>query len=325
MDKTLLVKEYKQCNPSLSIRRLCRSMGLCRASFYAGLKAMRHNEKLDKEVWDQIVTLWETFPGIGYRKLCPKLGIGAHRVMRILRNFRHPKPSRINPKPTRERRIPNVLKMITNDLKTYSIKLGRGNWILREGKNKYRHIIDPTRPYQLWAGDWKELRVPLLGTTLYIFTIIDCYTRQLMGWELSIIKDSSAAIKASRAAILMAEQESFFNPRKLIMHTDQGGAYVADDYISYWRDLGVILSTADKGKPTQNPYAEAFFSIVRRFCLNYSEILTITDAKKSIIDFFNLYNQKWPHGAINNMSPNQKLESYRCSLKSKNNGLVFNA
>ena len=85
--------------------------------------------------------------------------------------------------------------------------------------------------------------------------------------------------------------------------------------VPYWRDLGVILSTADKGKPTQNPYAEEFFSIVRRFCLNYSEILTITDAKKSIIDFFNLYNQKCLHGAINNMSPNQKLESYRCGLK----------
>ena len=45
-------------------------------------------------------------------------------------------------------------------------------------------------------------------------------------------KDSAAAINAAKAAIEMASRDVLFNPRKLIMHTDQGGAYIADDYIS---------------------------------------------------------------------------------------------
>ena len=318
MEKTLLVTEYKQSNPSLSIHCLCRSFNLARSSFYAGVKSIRRNNKLDRIVWDQILKIWERFPGIGYRKLVVKLNCNGKKALRILRKYRTGKSHLILPKAACSRRIPNVIKLITEDLKSHSTKLGRNNWVLREGKNKYRHIIKPTRPYQLWAGDWKELKIPLLGVTLYIFTIIDCYTRQLMGSELSIVKDSSSAIKAAKSALLMAQNDRLFNPRKLIMHTDQGGAYVSDQYSQYWRSLGVILSTADKGKPTQNPYAEAFFSILSRFWLNYKEILTVTDAKEVISEFFSIYNCEWPHGAINNMTPDQKLQHFHLSLKSTN-------
>ena len=315
MEKTKLVQEYKGSNPSLAIQSLCSAFGLARSSFYFGVKSIRLNNKSDKIVWDQIVKIWEIFPGFGYRKLSKKLGYSGNKILRILRKYRNPSPPRLQIKPVSPRRIPNVIKMITQELKNHQGKLWRGNWILREGKNKYRHIIDPTRPYQLWAADWKELNIPLLGVTLYIFAIIDCYTRQLMGWELSIIKDSQSAIKAAEAALSQARKDLVFNPRKLIMHTDQGGAYISDQYMSYCRHYGIILSTADKGKPTQNPYAEAFFSILSRFCLKYKEIIPVTDAKDSIIEFFKLYNEQWPHGAIENMTPNEKLLQYHHSLK----------
>jgi len=281
--------------------------------------------KLDKTIWDQILKIWEKFPGIGYRKLAPKLNCGGKKILRIIRKYRKGSQRIILPKEPSKRRILNVIKLITNDLKKYGEKCKRGNWILREGKNEYRHVIDPTRPYQLWAGDWKELKIPLLGVTLYIFTIIDCYTRQLMGWELSIIKEPSSAIKAAKTAISLANKDPLFNPRKLIMHTDQGGAYISDDYIQYWRLLGVILSTADKGKPTQNPYAEAFFSILSRFCLKYKEILTVTDAKDVVTEFFSIYNNEWTHGSINNMTPNQKLDAFHLSLNSENYGPILGA
>ena len=124
-----------------------------------------------------------------------------------------------------------------------------------------------------------------------------------MGWELSLIKDPSSAIKAADMAISKAKKDPLFILRKLIMHTDQGGAYISDQYIEYWRSQGVILSTADRGKPTQNPYAESFFSILSRFWLRYKEILTVTDAKLVVSEFFSIYNSEWTHGAINNMTP----------------------
>ena len=98
MEKTLLVTEYKQGNPSLSIHSLCHSFGLARSSFYAGVKSIKRNNKLDKIVWNQILKLWEKLPGIGYRKLATKLNCNGKKVLRILRKYRTGKNHLILPK-----------------------------------------------------------------------------------------------------------------------------------------------------------------------------------------------------------------------------------
>ena len=97
---------------------------------------------------------------------------------------------------------------------------------------------------------------------------------------------------------------------------------ISDEYIDHWRSLGVILSTSDRGKPTQNPYAEAFFSLLTRFCLQYKEILTVSDAKQVLSDFFSTYNSQWPHGSLDNMTPDQKLKQFHLSLNRKFSGPI---
>ena len=134
-----------------------------------------------------------------------------------------------------------------------------------------------------------------------------------MGWELSIIKDSKAAIRAGEMAINTASQGPLFIARELIVHSDQGSAYTSDETMEFWRNQGVILSTADRGKPTQNPYVESFFSLLVRFWLNYHELQTLLDARASITDFFEIYNNEWPHGSLNNLTPRQKLTEYQKS------------
>jgi len=250
---------------------------------------------------------------MGCLPLANKLQIGKSKIERILKAFR-PIKTPVFRKREIPRKVPNVIRFITESLIQSPQKQARNNWILRHGKNKYRHVIDPTRPYQLWAGDWKELRLPLMKITIYIFVIIDCYSRQLMGWEFSIIKDSKAAIRASKNALEKAHKDPLFHPRKLIMHTDQGSAYMASDTIQFWRSYGVIVSSADKGKPTQNPYVEAFFSILSRCWLRINEIHSIYDATNSLTYFFNLYNSERPHSALNFRSPDQALLDYKSYL-----------
>ena len=204
----------------------------------------------------------------------------------------------------------NLVKIITQELIDHSDKLARGNWVLRNGKNKYRKVIEPTRPYQLWAADWKEFKLPL-GVTIYIFVIIDCYTRQLVGYAIAINKDANIALKAARMAINNCQDDPLFDPRRLIIHSDQGGAYLDQERQDYWRGLGVKVSYADPGKPTQNPYIEAFFSVLRRFWLDQHEWTTITQSELLLIKFFDLYNREWQHSSIDYMTPDQRLEFYR--------------
>lgn len=293
---------------------ICHALELARSSFYSAGKTKDKNDRLDNEIWDKIADLWNTLPGIGYRKIARYLELGERKIRSVLRKYRGNK--RKNTSPKKERKFPNLIIRITRDLIRNPEKQKRGNWMVKDGKNGYRKLIESVRPYQLWAGDWKELKIPFLGLTLYIFIIIDCYTRKLMGWSFSIIKDRDSAVKASMMAVDNAKSDPLFHPKKLIMHTDQGSAYVAGEYIEYWKSIGAHISMADRGKPTQNPYIEAFNSILVRFWITQYEFLTVIEAEESITRFFNLYNTKWKHGSIGFITPEEKLKKY----KSINNG-----
>lgn len=304
------MKELRQENQSITVEWLCSAMNLAKSSFYAGLKSIAIREEKDRVIWQKAQALWRYFPGIGYRKIAARLGLGKEKVRRVLRRYRTPSSVRFSTPPA-IRKVPNVIKLITRSLIQNPEKRLRANWVFRDGVNQYRKVIDPTRPYQLWSGDWKEIYLPLLGVKVYLFAIIDCYSKQLMSWKLSVIKDANAAIQTAAMAIEKASQDPLFKPRRLIMHTDQGSAYLADQTIQYWRGFGVILSTSDPGKPTQNPYIESFFSIVSRFWLQYHELLTMEDTNRSLTEFFQRYNADWPHSALNYESPDQKLKNYR--------------
>lgn len=270
-----------------------------------------------KQVWDLICqSRANVFAKEGYRKLIRRLKL-PERILRQAIKTHGKKQDQDRITTPTVRRIPNLIGIITQALVDHPEKQSRGNWILRQGINQYRHIIEPTRPYQLWSGDWKEIKVPILGCSMYLFAIIDCHTREVMAWELSLTKDEVTAIGVSNLAYQQANQHEWFNPRKLIMHTDQGSAYTGWKYINWWRQRGVKLSTADKGKPTQNPYIEAFFSLLSRFHLQTVELFTIVEVNQSLKDFIDRYNREWLHSSLNYQSPEQKI-AQNCLSKSLN-------
>lgn len=292
---------------------VCSALELARSSFYAGAKSRKRNDGLDKDVWERIVDMWEKFPGIGYRKLSEYLNINGKRILRILRKYRGPKTSR--PKNRSLCRFPNIIKLVTTALVKSPDKADRGNWIIRDGKNRYRKVIEPTRPYQLWATDWKEFKIVFLGVKIYIFIIIDCYTRQLKGYSFSLIKDGGSALKAIQMAVNNSLADTLFNPKELILHSDQGKAYFTNEYIAYLKYYKIKISMADRGKPTQNPYIEAFNSILVRFWINQHEFLTAIEVEESLRRFFNLYNREWKHSRILYQTPDERFYHYKQNLK----------
>lgn len=265
---------------------------------------------MDWEVWQEIGKWWKKFPGIGYLKLEQYLHHSHNKIQRIVQKFRGKQIGK--PKVKSQRKYPNLIIQITKDLIEHPEKQRLGIWKIRDGKNGYRKLIEPTRPYQLWAGDWKEFKIHHLGISIYIFAIIDVYTRQLKGYNFSLIKDAQAALAASRMAVNHSIKDPLFKPDELITHSDQGSAYVSNEYLAYWEHYGCRISMADKGKPTQNPYIEAFFSILSRFWLSQQEFISAIEVEKSLKKFFRLYNREWKHTGIGKLTPDEFADAYRC-------------
>ncbi|PIS23065.1 hypothetical protein COT49_02065 [candidate division WWE3 bacterium CG08_land_8_20_14_0_20_40_13] len=140
----------------------------------------------------------------------------------------------------------------------------------------------------------------------------------MMEYSITLIKDPKPALKAIMMAIENAKRLSRglkieFNPEKLIVHSDQGSAYISNEYIHYLEHTEVMISMADRGKPTQNPYAEAFISLLSRFWLKHVDYLSFTEVDRSVRLFVRRYNNYWKHGGIDNLSPNEFLKRYKAS------------
>jgi len=269
-------------------------------------RSKEKRDRRDLKIWGEICAQWREFPGLGYRKLSKFLKRNHKQIQRVLQKFRGKQEK------TKSSKVPkrlNIVKMIVETLEKSPQKLARGNWILKEGKNGYRKLLEPTRPYQLWASDWKEVTV--MGFVVYVFIIVDVYTRQLMGYHCSLIKDSRSALHAGRVALEKVQDDDLFEPRCLILHRDNGSAYIAEENERYWKDLGVKLSYSDPGKPTQNPYSEGFISIFSRFWLRQFEYESAAELEVLLTTFFERYNGEWKHSSIDYLTPDQKLEEYK--------------
>jgi transposase InsO family protein len=271
-------------------------------------KTFLKRERRDSKIWEEIVKIWKEFPGLGYRKIAKYLNRNKKLIQRIIQKFKG--KQRQTRRLKKIRRI-NLLHQILEDLVKNPDKQKRGNWNIKEGKNSYRKLLEPTRPYQLWTEDWKEFKAPIVKLTVYIFIVIDAYTRQLMGFNISMIKTSQSAIDAEKMAVKKAKADILFNPRKLIIHRDNGSAYIAEEDELYLKDLGIKPSYSNPGKPTQNPYSEAFISILSRFWLKHFEFTSTLDLEKSLTKFFSKFNSKWKHSGIGYLTPDEKLEKFR--------------
>lgn len=185
------------------------------------IRSKETRDRGDVKIWDEIRAVWMEYPGLGYRKLSKYLRRNKKQIQRVLQKIRG---KREKTKSSEAPRRFNILKEIVRVLEESPRKLLRGNWILKDGKNGYRKLLEPTRPYQLWASDWKEIKV--FGFVVYVFIILDVYTRQLMGHYCSLIKDTSSALHAGRMAVEKVQEDELFDPRMLIMHRDNGSAYI---------------------------------------------------------------------------------------------------
>lgn len=319
---------------------MCSAFHLARSSFYEMGKRVRADgssgndkQKLsDEKIWKKIEDWWNIFPGIGYRKLAKYIGVNKKRVLRILQEKRGRIPRKA--KHTNQRRFPNLIQQTLNDLlknkhdprhQEFRIKNGK-SWKKNGKEFKPRKLLIATRPYQIWQCDWKEIDIKIIKIKVYLFLIIDTYTRQIKGFHLSLVKDAKSALKAVRSAIEKSRGESerlklkdenenkLFIPEKLIIHSDQGGAYLSNEYIAYLEHVGVRISMADRGKPTQNPYIEAFISLLVRFWINHFEFLNYHELHKSINKFIYRYNTLWLHGEIGDIAPDARLEQFKSSL-----------
>lgn len=153
-------------------------------------------------------------------------------------------------------------------------------------------------PNAVWVGDMTE--IPTDEGKLYLATVIDLYSRRLLGYPTSVHPDADLAGQAIKMAVVARGGEV----AGAIFHTDRGSTYTAGSFTALCQDLGIRQSMGRVGSCFDNAAAESFFSTLEHEVLSRHHFTTREEARavvvKWIVDF---YNGKRRHSRCGLISP----------------------
>jgi transposase InsO family protein len=119
-------------------------------------------------------------------------------------------------------------------------------------------LFDPDRPDVAWCGDITYIRTD--EGWLYLASVIDLASRQLLGWSMGDRHDARLACDALHAAVAARGRRRMDG---VIMHTDRGAEYTSAAFTQACAQLGARRSMSRTGSCLDNAVAESFFATLK--------------------------------------------------------------
>jgi putative transposase len=195
-------------------------------------------------------------------------------------------------------------------------RIKRRNGLTRQDKTApkfpdlVRRNFTAERPNAKWVGDMTE--VPTgpdgRGPKLYLATVIDLYSRRLLGAATGLHPDAELACAAIKMAVaarggraaIWREDES----ERVIFHSDRGSTYTANAFVKLCRQQGIRQSMGRVGSCFDNAAAEAFFSSLEWKVLPRHDFADTRAAQAVVLDWcYGFYNHDRRHSSAGMMSP----------------------
>jgi putative transposase len=176
---------------------------------------------------------------------------------------------------------------------------------VRERRNQLRHpkYIKPelltTRPNMLWSWDLTKLRGPVKWTYYYLYTILDVFSRYVVGWM--IAERESATLAQQLIQETCRKQE--IQPEQLTVHADRGSSMRSKTVALLLADLGVTKTHSRPYVSNDNPYSESQFKTMKYRPTYPERFGSIQDARAWARSFFRWYNHDHHHSALGLMTP----------------------
>jgi len=154
-------------------------------------------------------------------------------------------------------------------------------------------------PNRIWLADITY--VPTGEGWLYLATVMDLYSRKIVGWAMR----DHLRTELPRAALMMALQRQ--RPgAELIHHSDRGVQYASDAYRGALQLAGIRASMSRKGDCLDNAPMESFFHTLKTELVHHRKYASRADAQRDLFAFIEgFYNRKRLHSAIGYISPDE--------------------
>ncbi len=149
------------------------------------------------------------------------------------------------------------------------------------------------RPNQAWAVDITYL--PMKKGFQYLVAIIDLYSRYIISWRLSNSLDKDFCIEALKEALTTAKPEIF--------NSDQGCQFTSTEFTDVLKKHSIQISMDGKGRCIDNIFIERFWRSLKYEEVYLKAYANGLEAKISIGQWINFYNNERRHQGIKNKKP----------------------
>lgn len=176
---------------------------------------------------------------------------------------------------------------------------------VRERRAQRRHPVyekpelQAIGPNQVWSWDITKIRTPVKWNLLYLYVIIDIFSRYVVGWMVAEKENAYLA----RRLILESCQNEDIRSDQLVIHSDRGAPMTAKTTAQLLADLGITKSHSRPRISNDNPFSESQFKTLK-YRPDFPGIFDgLQDARQYLRGFFGWYNYEHHHSGIGMMTP----------------------
>ena len=261
--------------PAVTIQRQCELLDVARSSVYYK-PVIEEND--DAEMMNIIRDIYVQRPYYGYRRIIVELRKRGHVI--------------------NHKRV-QALMSLAGIKAIYPKK----NTSLRNQQHKvYPYLLKGLkieRPNHVWQVDITYVRIK--NGFLYVFCLIDVFSRKIMGFSVSTFLDTEPCLEAFKDALQRAKPE--------IVNSDQGCQFTSELWTNYITSVEVKISMDGKGRWADNIYVERLWRALKYELVYLNDFETVEQFRKAFAEYVEFYNNERCHQALNYHTPQQVYDS----------------